>query len=285
MTMGRPTSPASPDAPPQGPTPYPELNDVLRELVAGVRGALGETFVGAYLQGSFAVGDFDEHSDADFVVAVRGELTDAQVAALQVVHARVYDLPAAWAQHLEGSYFPAAVLRDPDARGVPLWYLDHGARSLVRSAHCNTLAVRCVLRERGVVLAGPPPATLVDPVPAAALRREMVATMLGWGREVLRDPEPWRNRFYQGYLVLNYSRMLHDLMEGSPGSKRAGAAWAKATLGPEWAPLIDRAWGGRPDPARAVREPADAEEFARTLGFLRVVLDVTERYAGQLRDG
>ena len=46
-----------------GPTPYSDLNDVLRELLAGAREALGANFCGLYLQGSFAVGDADEHSD------------------------------------------------------------------------------------------------------------------------------------------------------------------------------------------------------------------------------
>jgi hypothetical protein len=93
------------------PTPYPELNTILRHLVGGVQDALADTFIGAYLQGSFAVGDFDEHSDVDFVVAVRDELSDAHVASLQSLHGRVYDLPSEWATHLEGSYFPVATLR------------------------------------------------------------------------------------------------------------------------------------------------------------------------------
>ena len=60
------------------PTPYPELNSVLEELVASVKAALGEAFVGAYLQGSFAVGDFDRHSDVDFIIVVSHELGDRQ---------------------------------------------------------------------------------------------------------------------------------------------------------------------------------------------------------------
>jgi predicted nucleotidyltransferase len=260
------------------PTPYPELNDVLGTLVASVRDALGDTFVGAYLQGSFAVGDFDEHSDVDFIVAVRVELTDAQVARLQGVHGRVYDLDSEWAKHLEGSYFPLAELRRANRRGVPLWYLDHGSRSLVRSNHCNTILVRCVLGEMGVTLAGPSPATLVDAIPVDTLRREIHATIRDWGREILAHPEPFANRFYQGYLVLNFARMLHDLIVGRPGSKRAGARWAKATFGAAWADLIDRAWGGRPNPAVAVREPADTGDFERTLEFVRVVMAGAERF-------
>jgi hypothetical protein len=262
-------------------TQYAELNSVLEVLVTSVQGALGDAFVGAYLQGSFAVGDFDCHSDVDFIIAVRNELSDDHVAALQAVHKRVYGLGSEWAHHLEGSYFPAAILRDYHQRGTPLWYLDHGSQSLVRSDHCNTLIVRCVVREHGLVLAGPSPATLVEPVPVDALRREIGDTIHDWGQQILDHPEPYRNRLYQGFIVLNYCRMLHDLVEGCPGSKRAGATWAKATLDPAWSALIDRAWGGRPDPAVAVREPADAIDFASTLQFVRSIIRESERYAVQ----
>src|SRR5205823_11361190 len=48
------------------PTSYDELNAILEALVTSVQAVLGGSFVGAYLQGSFAVGDYDEHSDVDF---------------------------------------------------------------------------------------------------------------------------------------------------------------------------------------------------------------------------
>lgn len=260
-------------------TPYTELNSVLEELVTSVRGALGDLFVGAYLQGSFAVGDFDSHSDVDFIIAVRDELSHEQVAALQIVHPRVYGLRSEWAKHLEGSYFPAAILRDYHQRGCPLWYLDHGSQALVRSDHCNTLLVRCVVRERGIVLAGPSPTTLIDPVPVDALRREIRDTMRNWGQEILDQPNRYRNRFYQGFIVLSYCRMLHDLVEGRPGSKREGAMWAKMKLDPVWSSLIDRAWDGRPNPALSVWEPADPADFERTLEFVRLIISESERHA------
>lgn len=260
-------------------TPYTELNNVLEELVASVQGALGDLFVGAYLQGSFAVGDFDRHSDVDFIIALRQELSDDHVAALQAVHARVYGLGSEWAQHLEGSYFPTAILRDYHQSGSPVWYLDHGSQSLVRSDHCNTLVVRSVVRERAVVMAGPSPTTLVDPVPVDALRLEIRNTMRTWGQEILDQPNRYRNRFYQGFIVLSYCRMLHDLVEGRPGSKQAGATWAKVAVDPAWSPLIDRAWSGRPNPAVSVREPADPVEFENTLEFVRLIIRESERYA------
>lgn len=260
------------------PTPYPDLNRVLRDLVDGVRAALGPQVVGVYLQGSFAIGDFDEHSDVDFVVAVTAEPDTPTVAALQAMHARLYDGPVAWAQHLEASYFPLDVLRRAAAPVRRLWYLDNGSRALIPSDHCNTRVVRWTVREHGVTLLGPPPATLIDPIPVADLRAEIAATIRDWGAEIVRDPDRFNNRFYQGFIVLSYCRMLHDLHRGALGSKRAGAEWAKTTLEPAWAGLIDRAWDGRPNPAVSVRQPADPDDFRATLAFVRHIMALAPDY-------
>ncbi len=261
------------------PTPYSELNAVLRELATSVQVVLGETFIGAYLQGSFAAGGFDRHSDVDFIIATERELSDDQVRTLQTTHGRIYDIECEWAKHLEGSYFPKDVLRSCDHRGRQLWYLDHGSRSLTPSDHCNTAVVRWVVREHGLPLIGPSPASLVDAIPADLLRREILATIRDWGREILAEPERFENRFYQSFIVLSYCRMLHDLHTGRIESKRAGAEWAKTTLDPSWAGLIERSWGGRPNPSMSIRQPPDPDDSESTLEFVRHAVEV----AGALR--
>lgn len=255
-----------------GPTPYPDLNAVLQELVTSVQATLGPAFVAAYLQGSFGVGDFDRHSDVDFTIAIEEELSAAQVQALQAMHERIYNLECKWAQHLEGSYFPRAVLKDCAQAGKLLWYLDNGSRALVQSNHCNTVVVRWTVRERGIPLVGPAPAALIDPIPVKTLRGDILTTINDWGQQILDHPEPYQNRFYQSFIVLSYCRMLHDLGTGSIGSKRTGADWAKASLAVRWAGLIDRSWDGRPDPAISVRQPADPQDFALTLEFVRYII-------------
>lgn len=259
------------------PTPYADLNAVLRELVGSIQQILGDSYVAACLQGSFAVGDFDLHSDVDFVVAVQRELSEAQVRALQSMHERIYGLDCAWAQHLEGSYFPKEVLQRLDTCGTPLWYLDHGSRSLTRSAHCNTLVVRWIVREHGVPLDGTNPGALVGPIPTELLRQEIREAMTGWWHQIRAEPGQINNRFYQAFAVLNYCRMLHDLHTGTIGSKRAGAEWAKTILDPSWAPLIDGAWSGRPDPAVSVRQPADPSDFERTIELVAHIVELTAR--------
>lgn len=44
------------------PTPYNNLNAVLIAFVTDVQTISGDAFTGAYLHGSFAIGDADEHS-------------------------------------------------------------------------------------------------------------------------------------------------------------------------------------------------------------------------------
>jgi predicted nucleotidyltransferase len=264
-------------ADPVDPTPYTDLNAVLQELVGAVRGVFAEELVGVYLQGSFAVGDFDRDSDADFIVVLEDESADADVSNLRAAYGGVFDLPNPWAKHLEGSFLPQGLLRDGRRAGEPVWYFDHGRREIERSAHCNTLVVRSTLRQHGICLVGPSPASLIDPVPVAALRAEMRETAICWGREILAAPDRWANRFYQGFIVLNYSRILRDLHAGEVGSKRIGATWMKRR-DPRFAGLIDRAWAPRFNPVKSVGEPADTDEYQRTLEFLRYVMSECERF-------
>src|SRR4051812_42956871 len=104
----------------QNPTTDPELNALLQDFVTGAQSILGENFIAAYLQGSFAVGDWDAHSDVDFMVVIDHEIPEADLPALNALHAQLYAQKTLWAQHLEGSYFPKALLRHGDPALTPL---------------------------------------------------------------------------------------------------------------------------------------------------------------------
>lgn len=240
----------------------PELAALLARFVDGVRDALGDRCVGVYLQGSFALGEADEWSDVDFVV-VTTELVDPQL--VGPLHAELHAEPTPWAQHLEGSYFPAALLRRVDPARTPLPFLDNGASQLVWDPHCNTAVVRTILREHGVVLAGPDPQELVDPVSPYDLRREGRAALgdyVAWALE----PEPM-SAWKQTYLVNTLCRILRTNECGDVFSKSASCAWAAAALDERWRALIERAVADRPEPWRKVRERADPALERETRAF------------------
>ncbi|MEM6334491.1 MAG: aminoglycoside adenylyltransferase domain-containing protein [Planctomycetota bacterium] len=255
------------------PTPYPELNGVLAELVRELQDALGDELIGVYLQGSFAVGDFDQDSDCDFIAITKSELTDRQIDALQATHTRIFDLGPEWAKHLEGSYFPRDLAASLDRRGEPVWYLDHGAQTLTRDSHCNTAVVRQVLHLMAIPLVGPPANTLVGPVPIDLMRAETFKAFADWADEIEANPQAWANRFYQGFIVLNYCRVWHDLVTG-----RAGTEWAKTQLDPQHHALIDRAWATRSDPYTSSRTPADPDDYAASLRLMRHITETCRAF-------
>jgi len=281
------------------PTPFEDLNGVLAELVSRVRDVLGANFVGAYLHGSFALGDFDAHSDVDFAVVVERDLGPSEVTALNEAHEAIHGLPCPWAQHLDGSYVPRAILRrwsqeprdppgeprgpdwsDPGTAGsppqvYPFWYLDNGARSLVRSEHDNTRVVRWSLRERGVVLAGPEPRSLVEAVPAEALREEVRGLLQALAARAGSDPSLTELQWVQAFMAVLGARMLHTLATGRVSSKAAAVTFARQALEPRWAGLVERAWAQRrsqprgPDaPAAFAARRSDPGEAAETVAFL-----------------
>lgn len=256
------------------PTPYAELNEVLAGLVSDVQVILGGTLVGTYLQGSFALGDGDMQSDCDFLFVLREQPSPEQLGLLVLLHDEIPTRPGHWTHHLEGSYPIAGDLRDLSGLGREWWYVNHGWRCVERSTHCNAEIVRWTLRERGITLTGPEPATLVDPVPPAAIRARMkadLATLL----PDLRTWAPLDVAWTQRYLIATTCRMLYSLETAEVTSKRRAMEWALGRFGGDWAPLLrqaidDRELGfdrdQRPRPGSMERSLAFAAQAQRIAG-------------------
>lgn len=244
-----------------------DLLAVLTDLIDGARAALVDNFVGAYLQGSFALGAGDADSDVDFLVVTVDAVDEGQLAALAQMHAHFPDSPVGWAQHLEGSYVPSGQLRGHAGVGDGWLYVDNGSRQIERSGHDDTVLMRWVLRERGIVLAGPYPVALLEPVAPAALRAEAVATASRWQEAIETTDDPLASALAQQQHVLALCRVLYTLEYAEVTPKERAARWALQALDPQWRPLILRAIEDRPHPWERVHQHADMELVQRTLAF------------------
>jgi len=260
--------------------PYPELRLVLETLVGGVQDAVKANFVGLYLVGSLAIGDFDHDSDIDFLVVTNQELTDAQVQSLQAMHLGLHGLGYYPAQHLEGSYIPSDLLNRADCVGTQtLWYIDNGSTVFERSVHDNQWHVRWILRERGITLSGPDPKTLVQPVLAKTLLGEMLISVeklrSDFVAEIGKPPGWFNTRFAQSFTVLTCCRMLDTLRNGAVSSKLAAVEWAERSLDAGWHKLIRQAWAEREGVRFGVkvRQLADTERLEETSRFIAYVQD------------
>ncbi|MEM6431972.1 MAG: aminoglycoside adenylyltransferase domain-containing protein [Deinococcota bacterium] len=257
------------------PTPNTDLNQVLAQLVHNLHNVLKNDLVSVYLQGSFGLGDWDEHSDVDISIVVQDTLDESTLSKLLHMHAELFELASPWAQHLDGSYFPRAVLTNVDLN-VPLWYLDNGSSQLVQSLHDNTLVVRWVTREYGISLFGPPATTLIPLVDVTSLKQEVKTTMHQWSREIFAGEYTIANQWAQPSVVLGYCRMLHTLATGRIHSKPAGATWAQKHLDKQWHHLIDQSWQARPNPFHKGKQPARDEDIAATKAFIYYALEHAE---------
>ena len=259
-------------------TQNPELDGVLQGHAKRLQEVLGDSLIGMYLLGSLAIGDFDSTSDIDFVVVTTDEMSESQVDRVQSVHDETYGQENRWVKHLEYSFFPLNILRQPSSpfshdgrvedRNRELWYFEHGSPKIERSEHDNSLVSRWTLREKGVTVVGPEPSSLLDSVSPNALRAEIRDSLVGCGEELFEDAEPFRNRFFQAFIVLHYCRMLQDLNEGRITSKREGAEWAKSNLDPKWISLIEYCWNDRQDSEIHISQPAVPEIFDEVLAFI-----------------
>lgn len=250
----------------ENPTPYPEVNVLLREVLEGARDILGNNFVGMYLEGSLVSDDFDQDSDIDFVVVTEEDVSDEQFAALQQMHDRIATIDSWYAVQLEGSYIARTALRRHDPAHAHHPNIERGSGERLKIVYHDTawLVHLWILRDRGVTLTGPAPQTLIDPVSPEDLRRAMLEPLHDWANPMLEDPAPLQFRGYQSYVVLTLCRILYTLGTGRVATKPVAARWALANLDARWAPLIERAWEGRHNPE--VEQAATGAAWTPLLG-------------------
>ncbi len=251
------------------PTPFPEANAILREILPAVQAELGEKLVGLYLYGSAAHGGFDPGlSDVDLLAAVATDLDGREFDRLRRMHAHLAATSPEWADRIEVQYLPLLALRTfkTQARTVPV--ISPGEPFHWREVDNAWTMNWYDVRENGITLAGPDPRTLIDPVS----QDEFVASVRGhaeeWRTYINRIP---RTRGPLAYAVLTMCRALHTCGTGNQVSKSAAARWAQAAL-PEWAPVIERALEWRRDSPRHA-EPVDDAGFQTASDFIDFVID------------
>ena len=255
------------------PTPHPDVNEILNLLLTNVKEILRDQFVGMYLYGSLANGDFDQHSDIDVLVVTDADISNDLFEALKEMHEKITKIDSPWAIQLEVSYIPQIALRRFDPANKLHPHMDRGnGEVLHRMSHDSDWIIqRSLLREQGITITGPDPASLIDPVSQEDLRWAAVEDINSWFKNFLDDPHMLQIRGYQSYTVLTLCRILHTFEHGTVISKPKAANWAKTSVDPKWIPLIENAWEGRQNP----NMPASPEDLSNTLEFIRYTLGRT----------
>lgn len=213
-------------------TPYKDVNEILNLLLSNVQEVLQDEFIGMYLYGSLATGDFDFYSsDIDFAIVTQNALSGEVINRLEAMHKELWTSPIKWAAKLEGSYLPKSLIRRHDPSGPPCptvnegnFYIDHRGSDWIIQRH--------VIREQGVILAGPDPKTLIDPVSSEDIREAVLGVLNEWWFPMLDNPT-WlveHGSEYHAYAIISMCRALHAIKHGTIVSKPVAAEWAKVQM-------------------------------------------------------
>jgi predicted nucleotidyltransferase len=254
------------------PTNYPEINKILALLLSSATRVLGSQLIGMYLYGSLSSGDFDlKTSDIDFLIVTSSTLSDKTIAELESMHHQIWNSGLLWAAKLEGSYIPKRDIRRHNPRSAPCLTVNEGKLYLDQRGS-DWIIQRHVIREQGIVLAGPPPETLIDPVSPQDIRRAVVGVLHEWWFPMLEDPS-WLKKHgaeYHAFAILTMCRALYALKNGTIVSKPTAARWAQNALGERWSSIIGRAVTTRHD-------KPDHGLFDESLEFIRFTREQTRK--------
>lgn len=246
-------------------TPYPVINTLLTECAEGLKRLLGEKLVGLYLTGSLAYGDFvPERSDIDLQAVVRSPLAADELKCVERLHKQIEARCPQWADRVECSYVPLALMREltPPATPRPWW--GFGSWYAEAPAGNEWIINHYLLSRHGIVLEGPDFNELIPPIDIHLVRQASAKDLFQEWVPKTNDSAWLSNSHYQSYLVLNLCRILNTVIHGEPSSKKVAGQWVKAKY-PEWKNLIEEAerWA----------YGAEMKRQAEAIAFLRFVVD------------
>jgi hypothetical protein len=223
-------------------TPHRDVNAILDILLKDIKEILDGQFIGMYLYGSLASGDFDpKSSDVDFVVITEGILPDEAISKLEGMQKQIWSSGLKWTAKLEGAYIPKDLIRRHDPNGRPCPTVNEG-QFYVGHLGSDWIIQRHVIRECGAVLEGINPKLLIDPVSPDEIRQAVMGALDEWWFPMLDHPN-WlsdRGSEYHAFAVLTMCRSLHALKHGSIVSKPTASHWAQTEFC-EWSSLIQKA--------------------------------------------
>ncbi len=226
----------------------PEVAAAVDDLVARVDAGAPGWLVGLHLVGSVALEDFHAHtSDVDFVGLFDRDLTDREVAALELVH---LDLHAEHSVSVDGVYLPSVRLLghlDPHEQ-VP--FARNGKFAVGTCFELNPVTLLS-LATASIAIRGEAPTPFLDDRGTAAWCRENLATywrdLAAYTRDglIALPHDSLLPGAALAWLVLGPPRLHCTLTTGSIISKTAAAGYASQMFDLDWIDILAAARAAR----------------------------------------
>lgn len=225
-------------------TKYSDVNEIIDFFVRDVFPALEGNVLGIYLTGSLSYGAFNYYSsDIDITVIVHRLISQSELDSIGRLHKEMEGKFEKWAQRLECSYTPVAMLSNvmPPAEPRP-WYWGGDCTLYSEAPYGNEWIINnYLLYSHSIALFGPSFKKLLPPVDIEDVRKACVRDLFQEWVPKKFNPEHFRDSHHEAYFVLNLCRILHTVICSVVGSKKMAASWVREAYGERWRDLVGNA--------------------------------------------
>lgn len=248
-------------------TQYFDVNELLQLLLSDIQKVLGKKLVGLYLYGSLAWGDFDhETSDIDLLAAISTDINNQELANLKIMHEDFINKYKQWNDRIEVQYLSLPALKTFKSKTSKVATISPGEPLHIINMGRHWLMNWYMVRVKGIVLFGPDPKTIIEPVS----KEEFIESV----KDHVRSWDEWvgntHSKGAQAYAILTMCRAFYAIKRGEQASKKQAALWTTKQL-PNWSALIKNAISWRKE---IKNKQAESEStYPETLKFVNYVRD------------
>ena len=223
----------------------PDMSELLGTLLSGMREVFQARFVGLYLYGSLASGDFDaDVSDIDLLAVTSSSVTPDELAALGDMHEQFARRNPRWDDRIDAVYLGETALRNFRTERAPFPVISPGEPLHMRDEPlADWLQNWYLVRESGVTLFGPPAAVVIPPI----AHEEFLGAIRRYVTELEGRLTKQLTRSEHAYSTLSMCRALYVFETGEPTPKARAGRWTEGAH-PQWSALIGSALAVRADP-------------------------------------
>lgn len=221
------------------PTQHKDVNSIVLLLLQKSQKILGDNLLAMYLHGSLATSDFNQEkgSDIDFIIVLNKEVSDDMIKKLREMLGELAQYDSKLSKKLEGSYVPKDWLENNEPSEQVRPYINRGDLNLYPYGY-EWVLEKFLIREKGLVVFGPPPIQFIEPVSADDVRRANAKILIGDWQPMLTESSHLKDDKYRVYAVLTMCRCLFLFDKNEIASKPTAIAYVKEKF-PEWKELVE----------------------------------------------
>lgn len=199
---------------------YQEEKNILDDLLATLKASYADHFIGLYLYGSLATGDFSSgQSDIDLLIVIKTEINEESLTIAKNLHKKFNVQHMGWVKRIDVAYMNIEDLKVIKSKPYTTIVSNGSGGVEIVAAPEYYLIDWFKVQSHSINLFGPPVSTLMPTIS----KDEFKSVVRNYMQTLDNGANDAKNRGAQAYLVLTACRSLYAYLHGEHTSKKDGA--------------------------------------------------------------